>query len=176
MKISAKHLIISLFGIFFATNSHAACNKAQGTTCTIEVSATIAKGCVISQLAETVDFGTLDFGLYHQSDSGIKAASLVQDTVVEVRCTPGTELELSIDGGEYYQETHRLKHRSMDEYINYQLYKDSERQQRLTVNTPVKIELGSDGRLVLPLFGAADLSSGMRAGVYQDTVKILISY
>lgn len=176
MKIGAKHLIISLFGIFFATNSYAACNDTPGTSCMIEVSATIVKGCVITQSSQDIDFGTLDFGLYHQSDSGMKAANLVQDTIVEMRCTPGVALEMSIDGGKHYQETHRLKHSGADEYIRYQLYRDSARQQSISINTPMRIQLGSDGRLTLPLFGTADLTSGMRAGVYQDTITVVITY
>ncbi|MHC5226624.1 Csu type fimbrial protein [Ignatzschineria sp. LJL83] len=175
---NAKWLKIGLFGIFLIFNmAQGACNDSPGTSCTIQVSARVEQGClmndVIVRSAEDIgQLGTLNFGTFHTSDSGIKEAVFSQTANFNLKCTPGTTVSMSIDAGE--NESRRMKHR--DQYIPYRLFKDAGRLQEIGIDQNIALPFDSTGNVAISFYGEAALEANMGAGVYQDTLIVTFSY
>ena len=175
---NAKWLKIGLFGIFSILNlAQGACNDSPGTRCTIQVSARVEQGClmndVIVRSAEDIgQLGTLNFGMYHTSDSGIKEAVFSQTANFNLKCTPGTTVSMSIDGGQ--NESRRMKHR--DQFISYRLFKDANRLQEIGINQNITLPFDSQDNVMISFYGEAELDANMSAGVYQDTLIVTFSY
>lgn len=175
---NAKWLNLGLFGIFLISNmAQGACNDSPGTSCTIQVSARVEQGClmndVIVRSAEDIgQLGTLNFGTYHTSDSGIKEAVFSQTANFNLKCTPGTTVSMSIDGGQ--NESRRMKHR--DQYIPYRLFKDAGRLQEIGIDQKITLPFDSQDNVIISFYGEAELDANVSAGVYQDTLIVTFSY
>ncbi|PPS64782.1 hypothetical protein CRX72_04750 [Pantoea sp. BRM17] len=72
-------------------------------------------------------FGTLNFGSHSGVATGNFSASYLQSTTLNLACTPGTAVSMSIDGGANYTSVRNLKHTSSSNTVAYPLYRHHKR-------------------------------------------------
>lgn len=146
-------------------------------TQTFQVSASIVAGCVISG-TNTGTFGTLNFGT--QSGVGTRTvnASYVQNATLTLACTPGTPLNMSINGGSNYGTTRNLKHTSNTNLVPYRIYTSSSYSaaSEIPVNQNVALSYSNANNITLPIYGQLLLSGVYRAGSYADTLTVTLSW
>lgn len=175
---TAKRLTWSLFCIFLMLGlAGAACNNASGINCTIEVSATIEKGCLVNNIIvrpgeELGGIGTLNFGIHRYTDTGTKEAIFSETANFNMKCTLETAVMMAVDGGN--SGARKMERRG--EYIPYQLYRDAAKQQKIAINEAIPLLLDPKGNIIISVYGVVELDGNMSAGVYQDTLIITFSY
>jgi spore coat protein U-like protein len=143
------------------------------------VSAQIVAGCgvVDSSQSTGVVFGTMDFGNYPALATGKASASAqVGGSPVQIQCSPGTTLGVSIDGGLHASGAQRnLKRVGGTQLVAYQLYADAAHAQPIPVGQVVTHTVF--GTFNVPVYGELTLPGpGSWPGTYDDTVKLILSY
>lgn len=144
-------------------------------TQTFQVSASIVAGCVISG-TNTGVFGTLNFGSHSGVESGGASASFVQSTTLNLACTPGTTLSMSINGGSNYTTSRNLKLANFSNTVPYTLYTNASHTTAIPVNQPVALSYSNSNNITLPIYGLLQLPGATRAGVYTDTLTVTLSW
>jgi spore coat protein U-like protein len=129
---------------------------------TFQVSAEVVEGCAISGSTSQsgIDFGTLDFGSHPSTASGqVSAVASHGLGTFQLTCSPGTELSLSVDGGQHSEsQVRNLKHATGSQKVAYQLYLDSNHGTPLLPSMPVVIPVPESGQLAIPIYGSLTLS------------------
>lgn len=146
-------------------------------TQTFQVTASIVNGCVISG-TNTSLFGTLDFGSHPGVGSRSVSASYVQNSTLNLACTPGTTLSMSIDGGSNYTTTRNLRVTNNSNLVSYTLYSSATHSatSAIPVNQNVALSYSNANTITLPIFGLLQLSGVNRAGTYSDTLRVTLSW
>lgn len=144
-------------------------------TATFQVSASVVAGCVVSG-TNTGVFGTLDFGTQSGVASSSVSASYVQSTTINLACTPGTAVSMSINGGSNYTSSRNLKHTSNTNTVAYSLYTNAAHTTAIPVNSPVALSYSNASNIVLPIYGLLTLPGPTRAGTYTDTLTVTLSW
>ncbi|WP_205423281.1 Csu type fimbrial protein [Erwinia persicina] len=139
------------------------------------VSASVVNGCVVSG-ASTSSFGTLDFGTQPGVGSVTASAAYVQNSGIALACTPGTTLNMRIDGGGNYTTTRNLKVAGNTNLVAYNLYTNAAHTMSIPVNQDVAVPLGNANNITLPIYGQLQLSGVNRAGTYSDTLTVTLSW
>jgi len=152
------------------------CFSAWGLpTSTFQVTASVVAGCVISG-TNTGVFGTLNFG----TQSGVAAtpasASFVQSTSINLACTPGTTLSMSINQGANFTTTRNLKLPNFSNTVPYTLFSNASRTTVIPVNQAVPLSYSNANNITLPIYGQLQLPGTARAGVYTDTLTVTLSW
>lgn len=146
-------------------------------TQTFQVTASIVNGCVISG-TNTSLFGTLDFGSHPGVGSRPVSASYVQNSTLNLACTPGTTLSMSIDGGSNYTSTRNLRVVNNSNLVSYTLYSSATHSptSAIPVNQNVALSYSNANTIILPIYGLLQLSGVNRAGTYSDTLRVTLSW
>jgi len=114
----------------------------------------------------------LDFGVY---SSGSNARS---STSLDVKCTPGASVTISLDGGGSGNPQARVM-QGPGATLGYQLYKDNAYQQPITTGG-MAFQLTSaqnTGQTAnFPLYGQIPAGQAVPGGNYTDTVRVTITY
>lgn len=146
-------------------------------TQTFQVSATIVNGCVVSG-TNTGVFGALDFGTQPGVGTRAVSASYVQSSSINLACTPGTTLNMSINGGSNYGTTRNLKVANNTDLVAYTLYTNASHSaaSAIPVNQNVALSFSQANNITLPIYGLLQLSGVKRAGTYSDTLTVTLSW
>ncbi|MFE0586105.1 Csu type fimbrial protein [Pantoea vagans] len=144
-------------------------------TSTFQVTASIVAGCVISG-TNTGVFGTLDFGTQSGVATSTVNASFVQSTSINLACTPGTTLSMSINQGSNFTTTRNLKLPNFTNTIPYTLFSNASRTTVIPVNQAVSLSYSNANNITLPIYGQLQLPGTARAGVYTDTLTVTLSW
>lgn len=144
-------------------------------TQTFQVTAAVVAGCVISG-TNTGVFGTLNFGSHSGVERGSISASYVQSTTINLACTPGTTLSMSLNGGNHYTSTRNLRRADSSDTLAYALYTSASGTTPVQVNQPVALSYGNSNNITLPLYGVLQLPGTARAGLYTDTLTVTLSW
>ena len=146
-------------------------------THTLQVSASVVNGCVISG-TNTGVFGTLDFGTQPGVGSTSASASFVQSSTINLACTPGTTLNMSINGGSNYGSSRNLKVANNTNLVAYTLYTNASHSatSAIPVNQNVALTYTNANNITLPIYGVLQLSGVNRAGTYSDTLTVTLSW
>ncbi|WP_312758564.1 spore coat U domain-containing protein [Pantoea brenneri] len=144
-------------------------------TSTFQVTASIVAGCVISG-TNTGVFGTLNFGSQSGVATSVVSASYVQSTTLNLACTPGTTLSMSINQGNNYTTTRNLKLPNFSNTVPYTLYSNASRTTVIPVNQAVPLSYSNANNITLPIYGQLQLPGNARAGVYSDTLTVTLSW
>lgn len=142
---------------------------------TFQVSASIVAGCVISG-TNTGLFGTLNFGTQSGLANSSVSASYVQSSTINLACTPGTTLSMTINGGSNYTATRNLKLANNTNTIPYYLFSNAARTTPIPVNTAVPLSYSNANNITLPIYGVLQLPGPTRAGVYSDTLSVTLTW
>ncbi len=140
-----------------------------------QVAATVVAGCLING-GPTI--GKLDFGSQAGSDRRLFTASMVQNTAFSLACSPGTTLNMRIDGGSHYTRQRNLQRVGGTELIGYRLYSDAglTPANAIPVGQDVSLSYSDANHIVLPVYGALQLSGMSPSGTYTDTLTVTLSW
>lgn len=144
-------------------------------TSTFQVTASVVAGCVISG-TNTGVFGTLDFGTQSGVATSTVNASFVQSTSINLACTPGTTLSMSINQGSNFTTTRNLKLPNFTNTVPYTLFSNASRTTVIPVNQAVSLSYSNANNITLPIYGQLQLPGIARAGVYTDTLTVTLSW
>ncbi|GME40109.1 MULTISPECIES: Csu type fimbrial protein [Pantoea] len=144
-------------------------------TSTFQVTASVVAGCVISG-TNTGVFGTLDFGTQSGVATSTVNASFVQSTSINLACTPGTTLSMSINQGSNFTTTRNLKLPNFTNTVPYTLFSNASRTTVIPVNQAVSLSYSNANNITLPIYGQLQLPGTARAGVYTDTLTVTLSW
>ncbi|MDU4093792.1 MAG: spore coat U domain-containing protein [Pantoea sp.] len=146
-------------------------------TQTFQVSAAITSGCTISG-SNTSVFGALNFGTQSGVGTASVRANYVQSSNINIACTPGTSLAMSINGGSNYTTTRNLKLANFSNTVAYRLYSNANYSaaSEIPVNQNVALSYSNANNITLPIYGLLQLSGVQRAGSYSDTLTVTLSW
>ncbi len=181
MRISRLPLMTGLTALVgFAGSMMAYATTPIPTTATFAVNAAVVPGClVVGNVTQTsgIAFGMIDFGTHSAVSSASVPASLTASggQLAQIQCTPGASVTVVIDAGlNAVGSQRRLKMGTY--YLPYNLYTSA------TMATPYQpgtgIAASSSGLAMnLPVYGVAlPPGSGLPAGIYSDTVQVVLTW
>ena len=157
-------------------------------TTTIDVSAVIEAGCLVTNSAgvesdlngrEDMVWGSLDFGSVPAAgNSGSAETSLLWNQSIRVSCTPGIGLSMSIDSGT--NGNRLMKHEATGSTLQYYLYTDATMtaDSEIPVDTPVDLAAFSIDyeNVIFPIFARVILPDVSASGTYVDTVRVTLEW
>ncbi len=147
---------------------------------TFLVSATVTAGCwVVGNISQTsgIGFGLLDFGTRSaiQPSSYTASISMGGASPAMVQCTPGATVTMTVDGGQNALGGQR-RMRSGTHYVAYTLTTLPGAGVAITPGAGMTVD-ASAGPTLLPVFGNANVpGTGLPAGLYTDTVQVVLSW
>lgn len=144
---------------------------------TFRVSALVVAGCVISSVSKGV-FGKLDFGTQSGVARGMISTRFVPNAGFTLSCTPGTTLNMSIDGGSHYSVTRNLKLVNDNAVIGYQIFTGASLHgaSAIPVNQSVGLNYSNANTITLPVYGLLQLNKAAPAGTYTDTLMVTLNW
>lgn len=147
------------------------------------IAAEIVQGCglVGSPSVSGIDFGTLAFGSRPAVMSGpVHAASTAQGGgLVQLDCTAGTTLQVSVGAGQHASGTQRrLGLNDGNTYlVPYVVFADAARTVEVPTTGGVSVLVGAGGVVALPIYATASLpGGGLLPGTYSDSVQITLTW
>lgn len=144
-----------------------------------QVRAEIRAGCLVNQQPPSGHLGplgTLDFGRHPSLSTSTVVASLEAATTLVLACTPGTPLQVSVDGGLHHQDGRRLRHGG-GHHLRYRLHRQPGCNDEIPPNTPLAVDTVSQPTDIrLPLHGCLSLPGDLPAGRYEDTLTVTLSW
>ena len=155
--------------VWLSTISGAVC---AAQTATLQVSASIVAGCVVSSSGGL--YGNLNFGTY--SGLSTAAVSVALTGGVTLQCTPGVTVSMTVDGGLHNVSGRHLQIGSGTAQIAYQLFRDAAHSQSLGIAQSVNVPYTDANAITLPIFGYVLLPGNQPAGTYSDTLQVQLAY
>ncbi len=153
------------------------------TTAQFDVTATVTAGCLVNGLGSSGNagqVGVLDFGVDSTFSTATRTATTTTGQAIVLRCTPGTGLTMSIDGGAHAAAGQRNLQRgtTIANRIAYRVCSDAACNQLIPIGTAVPITVTSANTedVRLPVYGALTLSGSLPPGVYTDTLTITLTW
>ncbi|AUX71493.1 spore coat U domain-containing protein [Erwinia pyrifoliae] len=140
------------------------------------VNAAIVNGCVISG-TNTGVYGALNFGSLPAIGTYSANASLVQNATITLACTPGTTLNMSINGGSHFASSSRnLQRTGGTNLVAYSLYSNAGLTTAIPVNQNVTLSYSNANNIILPVYGHLQVTGVNTAGSYTDTLTVTLSW
>lgn len=153
------------------------------TTAQFEVSATIAPGCLVDGVGgsgQAGTIGTLDFGTDSTFSTATHTATTTASQGIRLRCTPGVNLMMAVDGGGHAGAGVRHLQRGGDTAarIAYSLCRDAACNQPLAIGGSAAIAVtGANSEdVLLPLFASLTLPGALQPGTYTDTLTVTLTW
>ncbi len=144
-------------------------------TQSFQVSASVVAGC---QIQGGGVWGTLDFGTHSALDTLSVGTGFVQSTSLIIACTPGTTLNISIDGGSHYTTTRNLMLVNGNDRVAYRLYTSAgySPASEIPVNQYITVGFGNAANITLPIYGLLQLNGTHQAGTFTDVLSVTLSW
>lgn len=159
-------------------------NPAQAeTSANFDVTAAIVPGCRVDGLGSSGSAGSigiLDFGGDSSLSTASHSATTTANQSIRLRCTPGVNLSMSIDGGAHSGSgTRNLQFgTNMAARIAYSVCRDAACNQPIlaggTTGTAVTAANSNDIRL--PIYAALTLPGHLPPGTYTDTLAVTLTW
>lgn len=153
------------------------------TMAQFDVSATITAGCLVDGLGASGNagrIGGLDFGVDSTFSTATHTATTTSGQTIRLRCTPGANLMMSIDGGSHAAAGTRNLQLGANSgaRIAYSLCRDTGCTQPITIGTPYAVPVsGTNSEDVrLPIYGALTLPGTRPPGPYTDTLTVTLTW
>lgn len=142
------------------------------TGSTFLVSATVAAGCLV--VGGVTNYGSLNFGTSPALATSVMTATLVGG--VQLQCTPGVTLNMTVNGGQYSTTTRNLQLNGGSARVAYQLFRDVALTQSLGISQSVAVAYSDANNISLPVYGRLQLPGNTPAGQYSDVVQVQLSW
>lgn len=152
------------------------------TTRTFPVSATIQPGCAIDGLGTSGNaglMGTLTFAPQPSVATATVQTSLAATQTVTLRCTPGVQLTMSVNGGQHSASGGRnLQLGSTAARLVYALCADAGCSQSIGIDQTMQVSVTSANMnsVQLPIYGRLTLPGNTPSGTYADTLTVTLSW
>lgn len=182
LRPTARIARVALAAVFACGGYGLSPAKAE-TSAQFEVSATIAAGCLVDGLgssghAGTV--GTLDFGTDSTFSTATHTATTTAAQAIRLRCTPGVNLTMGVDGGSHAATGARHLQRGGDPAarIAYALCRDAACNQPIAIGGSVAMLItgANSENITLPLFASLTLPGGLPPGTYTDMLTVTLTW
>lgn len=141
------------------------------------VSLSIINGCSLNSLQATgINLGTLDFGSYFILNTVVDAKTTLSNGDLRVRCSPGTRARVRLGKGIHGASVadRRMKHATLTNTIQYQLYTTAERTTVWNDTVGYVIEFNNDTAVDLSVYGRIPIQTSPPSGVYTDQVIVTV--
>lgn len=142
------------------------------TGTTFQVSASIVAGCLV--VGGGSNYGNLNYGSYSSLSTSTVSTALASS--VQLQCTPGVTLSMSVDGGQNNSGGRRLKLTTGSAMVGYQLFRDAGLSQALGISQSVNVAYSNADNITLPIYGRVVLPGNQPAGTYTDVVQVQLSW
>ena len=171
-------MVASSFLIVATTNAE---TTVSGT---IDASITLIEGCIVngSSSATDVSFGSIDYGtvaaVFNEVDSQVLGDGVANG--IEIKCTAGSAVTFTItaglNDGVGASGTHAMKHVTETNYVGYTLFTDSGFSNALAIGIAhtVGTFTSETQTQTFQVWGRAFGDNGLPAGVYADTLQVLL--
>lgn len=153
------------------------------TTAQFDVSATITAGCLVDGLGSSGNagrIGGLDFGVDSTFSTATHTATTTSGQSIRLRCTPGANLMMSIDGGGHAAAGVRNLQSGANSAarIAYSLCRDAGCAQPISIGTSYAVPVsGANSEDVrLPIYGRLTLPGARPPGIYADTLTVTLTW
>ncbi len=142
------------------------------TSQSFQVSATVVAGCLV--VGGVSNYGSLSFG-----SSSALATSTVQVALtggVQLQCTPGVTLNMTVDGGLYNSSGRHMQLNSGSAQVAYSLFRDAAYSQSLGIGQSVAVAYSDANNITLPIYGQVQLPGNQPGGTYSDVLQVQLSW
>ncbi|MGO4100293.1 Csu type fimbrial protein [Pseudomonas sp. TAF7] len=142
------------------------------TSQSFQVSATVTAGCLV--IGGVSNYGDLDFGT--QSALATNTVQVQLSSGVQLQCTPGVTLNMSIDGGQYNSSGRHLQLNGGSARVAYQLFSDAAFSESLGIGQSVAVAYSDANNIRLPIYGQLQLPGDQPGGIYSDVLQVQLSW
>lgn len=142
------------------------------TSQSFQVSATVTAGCLV--VGGVSNYGSLDFGSRSALATG--AVQVALSGGVQLQCTPGVTLNMSVDGGQYNNSGRHLQLSTGSNRVAYALFRDAAFSQALGVGQSVTVAYTDANNIRLPIYGQVQLPGNQPGGTYSDVLQVQLSW
>ncbi|AIC22585.1 spore coat protein [Pseudomonas chlororaphis] len=142
------------------------------TSQSFQVSATVVAGCLV--VGGVSNYGSLDFGSSSALATGTVQAALIG--AVQLQCTPGVTLNMTVDGGLYSSSGRHLQLDSGSARVAYSLFRDAAYSENLGIGQSVAVAYSDANNIRLPIYGQVQLPGNQPGGTYSDVLQVQLSW
>jgi len=142
------------------------------TSQSFQVSATVVAGCLV--VGGVSNYGNLNFGTYSALSTSTVQVAL--SSGVQLQCTPGVTLNMSVDGGQYNSSGRHMQLNSGSARVAYQLFSDAGFSQSLGIGQSVAVAYSDANNISLPIYGQVQLLGNQPGGTYSDVLQVQLSW
>jgi spore coat protein U-like protein len=142
------------------------------TSQSFQVSATVTPGCLV--VGGVANYGSLNFGSRSALATGTVQVALSGG--VQLQCTPGVTLNMSVDGGQYNSSGRHMQLTGASNRVAYQLFRDTAYSQALGVGQSVAVAYTDANNIRLPIYAQVQLPGNQPAGTYNDVLQVQLSW
>jgi len=142
------------------------------TSQSFQVSATVTPGCLV--VGGVSNYGSLNFG--NRSALSTSTVQVALTGGVQLQCTPGVTLNMTVDGGQYNSSGRHLQLSTGSNRVAYQLFRDAAFSQVLGIGQSVAVAYGDANNIRLPIYGQVQLPGNQPGGTYSDVLQVQLSW
>ncbi|MVV50077.1 SCPU domain-containing protein [Pseudomonas sp. PB120] len=142
------------------------------TSQSFQVSATVTAGCLV--MGGVSNYGNLNFGSRSALSTGPVQVALTGG--VQLQCTPGMTLNMTVDGGQYNSNGRHLQLTTGSNRVAYQLFRDAAFSQSLGIGQSVAVAYTDANNISLPIYGQVLLPGNQPGGTYSDVLQVQLSW
>ncbi|AZD09276.1 Sigma-fimbriae uncharacterized subunit [Pseudomonas chlororaphis] len=142
------------------------------TSQSFQVSATVVAGCLV--VGGVSNYGNLNFG--SQSALSTSTLQVALANSVQLQCTPGVTLNMSVDGGQYNSSGRHMQLDGGSARVAYQLFRDAAFSQSLGIGQSVAVAYSDANNISLPIYGQVQLPGNQPGGTYSDVLQVQLSW
>ncbi|MBD9615152.1 spore coat protein U domain-containing protein [Pseudomonas sp. PDM02] len=136
------------------------------------VSATVTAGCLV--VGGVSNYGSLNYGSQSALATGTVQVALTGD--VQLQCTPGVTMNMTVDGGQYNSSGRHLQLTTGSNRVSYQLFRDAAYSQSLGIGQSVAVAYTDANNIRLPIYGQVLLPGNQPGGTYSDVLQVQLSW
>lgn len=142
------------------------------TSQSFQVSATVTAACLV--MGGVSNYGILDVGT--QSALATNTVQVQLSAGVQLQCTPGVTLNMSVDGGQYNSNGRYLQLEGGSARVAYQLFSDAAFSESLGISQSVVVAYSDANNIRLPIYGQVQLPGDQPGGIYSDVLQVQLSW
>ncbi|MCC4104480.1 Csu type fimbrial protein [Serratia ureilytica] len=165
-RLAVTCMLLSLAGVC----------RADVSTATVGVSATLVKSCVAGTTSGgNTTFGTFSFGTVYFLNTAIKVTGQANAGALQINCNNGTSYTVLLSGGQSGNTASRYLQSAAGARVNYNLY-TSASYATVWDNVTGVTQTATGQSVWLPVYGMIPVQATPATGAYTDTVQVTINW